>query len=391
MEFALAPIDAVFIAILAILILLAGFLLLELLFRSVGTWLHIPGAGTIANAIGRANRVVMDAMSVGLGRYAKSAISWIIALPYHVRTLAGQIEATLWALSRTASSLVRQIIPQLRALMIAGDQWVLTRVSAFAQSAFNSAIAYITRIRDYVLTEIVRARVAVATYAKSLFDLAIRQLLLEVARLVAHITGVYNTLARVIVESNTTILRAMRAGELRLQANAEALARWAVNSAVAAATDWARRYADRAIAIMLGALEAETAVILAPAWPTLADAADAIARALPGTIADVLRRLRAIPRVIPRDLPLSIGAAIAAAAIALRWIKDCGLGLCRNLSGFGDEIAALEEELIIADLLIMVAVAASNPSEAASDMVDEVMADMRGLAASFTDIVHSSG
>lgn len=85
----------------------------------------------------------------------------------------------------------------------------------------------------------------------------------------------------------------------------------------------------------------------------------------------VIDAIRAIPRVVPIDVAGVAALAGAGTLSLLRFLKECGIPNCQNLSGFGNDIAGLTSLAGDAAFLTMITEMIAHPSEA-GEIVDDV-------------------
>jgi hypothetical protein len=381
------PLDVTIIALVALILLIAGYMLGEFIQRTVTGGIHIPGMGTI-DAIVRAGVTgAMRAMTGALEQYARNIVGWITAAPHVLKLLAEVLEHTIWVHALALRGLIRDIIPRLQQAIVAVAQLTLSYAMAFATKLYDRAIAYVNSVRAW-LGLVISVAIASVIARITAVQAALLSIIAQVrAQMSAYALSLYHAAIAALAASYAALGSYVLGQVARLEAYARDLALWAVKSAVDVATDWARRYADALVARVMAALVAATAIALAPAWPRIIDVIDEIARALPESLAALLRRIGALPRFIPRDLALAIGAIAAIGAVSLDWISRCGLKLCRDLSGVADEFAALQEELIIADIVALVAVAATDPTDTASDIMSGWLGELQSIGSEFAAVV----
>lgn len=111
-------------------------------------------------------------------------------------------------------------------------------------------------------------------------------------------------------------------------------------------------------------------IALTDIWPELATDIDAILHDIPQELTDLRDELASIPRVIPAGLLEALAALGALSIPLLRYLRECGIPMCKNLHGLSD----LFDDLLSAGtdlaLLDLVATAAHSPRQAAALIMD---------------------
>lgn len=379
MPIALAAPAAVAAAIMALVLLFAILLLAEALKRAID-------ASPIPGFIGSALKWVVDrlqgavnAMTDFLSWVARGGLSIFTAPAMAFLTMVESIALGFGRIAGWVRWVIYNQLPALWNYITSAVDNAVNYVIRYATGLFSQAIAYINAVRNTILTFTVAAIAGVQQLAYGLYRAALTALSQAIASVTSLAYQLFQnaiaTLNRFAINVTNWVL-GIRA---QLIAYAEALAHWAVSAATTIAIDWAKRYADQLVSLYNQALTAATALALAPAWPKVIDAIDAISLALPESIAAVLARIGAIPRAIPRDVAASIGAVAAVGAIAVDWVAECGVPLCRNLGGFGREIAALEDAALMVLVVGMIMDAVEDPNGSANHVHDTIVPDMRGM------------
>jgi hypothetical protein len=375
----------------ALLLLFGVILIIDLLLRSIDIT-RVPGfLGDILKIVAVGIASAANAISVFLASIARGALS-VFTAP--AMALVTSLNATVFAFARLGSWvkwLVRTEVPTLWSGLIATVANAVNNLVALANRLYAQAIAYATALST-MLRQLIAAGIATATaYALSLYRSAISALNAAIAVTTAYALSLYRNAIAALVSTTANVMAYILAVRNQLANYALGLAQWAVATAIGASNDWAKRYADHLIDLYNRALAGAGALAMAPAWPHILDAIDSISLALPDSIAAVLARIGAIPRAIPRDLALEIGAATAVGAIAIDWVARCGVSLCRNTKGFGDELAALEDAALIAAIFEMVVEGVANPEGAGKAVHDDMVGPLSTIGREFSNLVGLKG
>jgi hypothetical protein len=121
---------------------------------------------------------------------------------------------------------------------------------------------------------------------------------------------------------------------------------------------------------------------------TIVDGA-AVVNAIPDALIDIRDEIASIPRAIPSDLIGALAALGALAVPLLRYLKECGVPMCRDLHGLLDLLGGLQDAAMDAALLAMVAEAIHDPHAAArefNDIVGPIVRDAESLIKSLIGV-----
>lgn len=383
---AVAPMAAVLIALLALLLIYAlevfGKALAHLLPSFVPgipglnprSWIE-AGVGLLQSAI---RWIIGDVIRPAIGLFARPVIAvfgWIASIERFVVTAATEVG---W--------IVNVAVPEaLDAAKAYALRWARA-AEAYAASLYHRAIAYVVEKYHAAIAYAHQLYVAAEHYAArkvaALESTALHWYHLATAAAAAAITT-----AETFTKTYTHALTAS------LQASIDAV-RATVTSELAVA----ERYADTAVADLSRAVQdsigtAVAGVItvvdvdsiagLASAWPGLIDDVDALAGVIATDLPDIGAAVRAIPRAIPTDLAAALTAVGAISIPMLRYMARCGVPNCRNLSQLGRDLSELAGAIEAGAFLALLVGLAADPIGTAHWLSDNV----GGLA---SDAVHDA-
>lgn len=389
MPVVLAGLSPVMAGLLALLLIVSGVLLLELIVKLLDRVNIIPGISIVTGAIGSAIHWTLQEMGGLLTSVARNVVSWIYALPNAIVDIQSAIFGAISRLQRYLRSVIYDQIPAAFRAIASTAQSIIRWTDALVARMYAQAIGYINAVRALLYGVISRAVASLTRYISDVYRILSIAIATAQIALARYALSLYNVAIGFITNIFNTLVRRIELLRQELAAYALSLARWAVDTAVRISTDWARRYADYVMNALYQAINFATAIAIAPAWPRMLEAIDAISLALPESIAAVLARIGAFPRVRPRDLAASIGAIAAVGAVAIDWVAECGLPLCRNVKGFGDELAELQDDALIALIFGMVVEAMANPRAAVDAIHDDIVTPVRDISREALGIIRA--
>lgn len=142
------------------------------------------------------------------------------------------------------------------------------------------------------------------------------------------------------------------------------------------------QYAQAAEKDALSIVDVEATAALTAVWPGLISDVDGIIDAIPGELTDVLDDLRAIPRTVPIGLVDAFAGVGALSVPLLRYLKECGVPMCRDLHGLSDLLGGLASAGTDAALLALIIEAVRDPHAASREIqsvAGPVVRDAQGL------------
>lgn len=367
MPFAIPALPGVVMGAMALLLILGTLLLLQMLARALDNLLgrnwFVNGLSHAGEAIGRTLDVIgnwLDSMLYEVSRALES-------IPRALDEAMGWIEWSLRSKSEWLRSIIYSSIPSLWDSLYKNIQGVYNWAVGWVSGAIDGVYRWARSSLDNVQNWVSGLINGVYAWARQAFDGVYRWATSQLNAVYVWAMSLADGIRRWV----SGLVNDIYGWATRQLSGLQAWTTIAISAAIAqvfnAAIDWSRRFTDQAIGALENALAIAAALPLAPAWPRVQDAIDAIARALPGSLAAVLPKIGAIPRALPRGLAGILAAVGAIAAVGVDWIKECGVPLCRRLGGFGNEIEALEDALMMIDLFEVLSDIIHDPRGSASD------------------------
>lgn len=146
-------------------------------------------------------------------------------------------------------------------------------------------------------------------------------------------------------------------------------------------------YAAAAVKDAITITDEASAVALTDIWPHLVTDVDALLDAIPKTLIDIRDDIAAIPRTIPGSLLDALSALGVLAIPLLRYLRECGVPMCRDLHGLSDLFGDLNSVATDAALLGLLVEAARNPHAAADTILSVIGPVAHGAASATKDLL----
>lgn len=391
MPLVLAGLPAVGAGLAALILLFGAILIADLLLKAIDVT-RIPGfIGDFLRSMAHGIATAVNWISSLFAAIARPALSVFVAPAAGFINTMNRIVVATARFGSWIRWLVHTAVPQLWTGLLSSIASAVSNLTALAARLFQQAVTFTSQVRDALVNLVHAAAATVSAYALTLHRLLSVALNQGFASLAAYSQSLFRlamgTLAAQVA-SLTTHLLATRA---QLAAYANQLAQWAVHTATGISIDWARKYTDQLIDLYNKAIAGGTAIAMAPSWPTALSAIDSISLALPDSVAAVLARIGAIPRIIPRDIATEVGAIAAVSTVAIDWVARCGVSLCRNAKGFGDDLAALEDAALLLAIFELVTAGVEDPNGAGKAVHDDIMEPLSAVVSEFADMVGLRG
>lgn len=148
-----------------------------------------------------------------------------------------------------------------------------------------------------------------------------------------------------------------------------------------------QQYAAAAEKDAITAVDLAAAGSLTALWPGLITDVDGILSEIPQELTDIRDELAAIPRALPLGLVDALVGLGAMALPMLRYLKECGVPMCRDLHGLSDLLGALSSATVDAALVGIVIEAAHDPGAAAREINDVAGPVIREAERIFRDLI----
>jgi hypothetical protein len=387
MPLVLAPLGGVVAGLMALILLFAIGLLVDRIVQAVhDSWVPWPVDIGIIRTFQAIQTGINKAVD-WLASVAQWGLTIVTAPARALITLVDSIVIGIARLGGWVRHLVYNQIPQLWYQIQNHFDMAIRFASDLAWRLYGDAINWTNTVRAYLERVISQGIANAIAYATSLYRIMEARLNAAILSLGSYALSLYNSAISALGRAVDNMVRDLLHVRSELIAYAQKLATWSVNTAIGISIDWARKYADQIIDWYNRSLASGVAGALAGPWNIALPAIDAIALALPESIAAALARIGAFPRVIPRDIAASVGAVAAVGAVAIDWVAECGVPLCRNARPFGDALAGLEDLALIAAIFELVVEGVANPNGAAHTIVTDIGAPMSTVLHEFGDMV----
>lgn len=387
MPIVLAAIPEVIIGLMALLVIIGGALLIEYIGRAIGIGINIPGLSFAINWVVNATNGALRAMEGFLDSVVRGVVSAITAIPVAIANLIGAIEAFAWAHWSWLHTLITDTIPRLWDALWSNIANIYHYFNAYIAQVYSSLVGYIDWVERYLNSVINSVESALLSYIGQIESYILQVLNNAIASVTAYALSLYSSAISFVNSIYNTLMAYIGAQVLRLEQYAVSLANWAIQQAVSIAEQYAKQYADWAIGVLLNTLTFGTATALAPAWPRVIDAIDAIAGTIPGVLEDLLQDIRAIPRVLPLSIPAILAALLGAIAVAIEYVARCGVDICKNLHGFGDEVAGLNDAILTAGMIAFIVSAIESPEATARETDAIGIEPLVAVGKGFADVI----
>lgn len=241
------------------------------------------------------------------------------------------------------------------------------KVRAYALSLYHAAEAY-------ALKEVKAAR----AYALSLYHMLQADILNGVNKAEAYARAIATATVAPIAKE-LTALESKIASELT---TAEAYAAEQAANALSAATT----ATTAAVGALATDIDQEAAAIAAAVWPGVIDTVNGLEGVIGTDLPDIGAAVRAIPLAIPTTLAGVLAGVEAISIPALRYMEECGIPNCKNLSKIGRDLQDLFSLIEGASFLTLLVEAVDDPIGTAhaingflSPIVDPVVSGTRDL------------
>ena len=378
-----------FPALLAVLIVLGIGLLIELIARTIGSSISLPGLDVIARWISRAAGAVINAMANLLSGIARG-IENLINIP--VNAIRGIFQAISSALSRFALAiryLIYEAIPNLVTQMDTLFFRALDFARALVVQFYNYAMEALGNVEAFLVSRIQALQQYLIGIITSVYQYLVGEINAAIQYAVSVATALVNNLARYVDEVRGYLQSLIVSAIASVEQYAADLANWAVHTAYDGAIKWAADYVNAEINIARQDLDAIIAGEMGAIWQNITTMVQDAIDAVEGGVQWLQDRLNWIEEFAPAGIVGAILSLAGAVSISIEWIARCGTKLCSSLGGFGNEMDNLADDAMIALIVAFAAAAAADPKGVANETDQFIGESLRTVAAGFKDLLTS--
>ena len=368
--FALAPEAAMAVAIVALLILLASLPLIRFLSQSLPDW-RIPGLGSLRSSFVNGAQGAISGLEGWLDATLGSLAS-LISHPLFVlmrlfQDAAAGIESAAMAVGHTIDT----VVPRAMHVAIGWAASVVNDARAYAHNIAAEISGGVSRTveADYVTLD--KAVKDARTYAHNYADGA-------AAKVQASVDSLGRTLSQDVAKTDAYATAAVRTLQATLGTELAAMAatvEGTVSGTVGAVVGQVKQLAGEVQSLaasapsnLLGQVDSAAVAAVAGLWPDITTAVDGAISAAGTADGDIRAALGDVSAAIPTNL-VGVLAGVGTISLAMtRYLQDCGIPNCRNLSGFGQELQSLLGFVEDAALLGLITYMVTDPKDAAADI-----------------------
>lgn len=372
---AVAPLAAVLIALLALLLIYALIVLGKVLSHIFPSF--VPGVPGI-------NPRSWIEAGVGI---LQDAVHWIIGDV--VRPMIGLLARPVIAVFGWVQSVERFIVTaatEVSWIVNVGVPEALSAAKEYALRWARAAEAYAAHLYHLAESYAHRLYVAAEHYAHNLYTAAehyARRIVDDARSYSAHLYHLATAATAAAVTTAESYARTyVHSAVAGLQASIDA-----VRATITSELSVAERYADTAVADLSKAVQVSISTAVAgvitvvdvdaiagitAAWPGIIDDVDALAGVIATDLPDIGAAVQAIPRAIPADLAGALTAVGAISIPMLRYMARCGVPNCRNLSQLGRDLSELGDAIAAGAFLALLVGLAADPIGTAHWLNDNV-------------------
>ncbi len=184
-------------------------------------------------------------------------------------------------------------------------------VRAYATAKFTEAVHFAEHVYNVAHAEITAVLSAATHLAQHVYNLAVAYAAAKALTAIHFAEHVYNVAHAEIAQS------------------------------LAAAKHYAGAIALSTATAVVGIFSTDLGKVAAAEWVKITDDVAALEGVIATDLPDIGALARAIPRAIPRELADVIAGGLAVDALAIRYLRECGIPNCKNLHGFGKDLQRL--------------------------------------------------
>lgn len=373
---AVPVIAVVLIAILALLLIYAAAYAVNTLINMLPDW-NIPGFTSVRRFVQEQAQTVLSTLSHWYHEAIGPAMN-IIAWPIiAIETSVERAHAALSSANSALRYLRTTIIPGAVNSAVAYTSYAYNQAVNVALGYYNDAIANLNAVGAYLQQVIANSAATVTNwatgeiadaraYSLSLYNNAILDVTNTGAYILQNTAGLVNTTEQALLGDITNVRNFAASGLSDLTGD--------VAAALHAAEQYADTAAQAAVGLLVTDVDQAISQVESAYWPGVVAGIDGVTGALGDDLADILAGIKAIPRVIPTDLATSIAGVTALSIPMLKFMEQCGIPNCKNLSALGRDLQALLGLVGDAAFLEFILSLVHNPTDAANE-VQNVLGD----------------
>lgn len=271
---------------------------------------------------------------------AKTVITTIPAAATHA--MAYSLNLTDYLQSQLVAN-VNALSARIAATLAAAEAYTETRVSA------------VIGVINYVQANVI-------AFATAEFNQAVALIHSAEANLLASINYVYTQ----------TVSYAYQQGQAAI-AYAEGVAATAARDtahALAAAESYATTAATQIAGALITDVQTGVAIAVDGVWPQIDAGVIAVEGVIATDLPDIGALLKAVPRAVPGDIAGALAGVTALSLPMLKYLEQCGIPNCRNLSQLGRDLQALLGLVEDAAFLALIIELIREPEQAAATVED---------------------
>lgn len=333
----------------------------------------IPGSGTLANIIRTgvvlAQASVYTLVNAGAGIVHAFIVDPLIAIHYAIDEAVSFVEELAKSTAWISTVKIPALISEVKIDLFAAEVGLAARITATYNTLHHYTYWAYTSAKTYAHAVWVKAN----DYSRALYNDTIKHVRAQITAANAyafHVWAEANAHSDRLYHEATAYADSAAAAATTYAHSLYKAAVADTTRDVAAAEAQAKAYTATALAATAGAITDGLVKPVEAVWGEVADATTGAITAAEGGLAGVTAGLRSIAGVNVGDLA-GVGALAGATALTLtRFLRDCGVPNCRNLSGIGRDLQSLfafaEDGALIALLAAMI----TDPAGTATEVED---------------------
>lgn len=368
------PLAALVAALVALLVLYAAGTVGKM-FAAFIPSIHIPLVGNLRSIVTAGINTgltwVEDAMDdtiAPLSKFMTAVIARPEAIYNSIAALAGRARGVMaWIVETYIPREVSALNRSIASAKAAAESYAASKVSTVTKtlSADYAALHhYSYLVYGYAITAVNAAKAAAEAYTRAEIAALTKTVAADLAAAEAYTKTAIAALSTTVTKDVTALNATVTAGVSTATAAA-------TKAAVSAATSIAAS-ASTDVSAVAGYVDLEASKALTAVWPDIITAVDGAIDVAGTADTDITDALGRVARAVPTDL---VGALTGVGAISLamtRYLEDCGIPNCRNLSGLGRDLAALLDLVEDASFLALIIALISDPADGAR-LVDDTL------------------